>query len=336
MSTSAPAGWLVVGTGRHAEKFGLPGLAGARSATAAAVCGSDPGRAAAVAGRHGVPRSGADLGALLADPAISHVYVCSANAAHERHVAAAAGAGKHVLCEKPLAPGTAAAVRLAECCDRAGVVLGTGFHLRHNEIHGHAHRLIADGAIGTPVSLRVGYLHAIRQGDSTARLATSRSVATPSRGSMSGTGAHAIDLARWLLDDELTGVTARMSEMDGSAEHGPHRVIEIAATAGRGALVTIAVGRARYPANGITVIGTRGRITVSESIGNHGGGTIRLVSGTGESTVHVEPHDVYAAQFDAFVAATARGGPASASGADGVAAQRLADAVEQALTEGVS
>ncbi|KAA9160084.1 Gfo/Idh/MocA family oxidoreductase [Amycolatopsis acidicola] len=336
MSTPAPTGWLVVGTGRHADAFGLPGLAGARSATALAVCGSDPARASALAARHGVPGCGTALGALLADPEISHVYVCSANAGHEQHVAEAAAAGKHVLCEKPLAPETTGAVRLAEACRRAGVVLGTGFHLRHNEAHHRARALIRDGTIGVPVAIRVEYLHVLGRGDSTARLATSRAVTNPSRGSMNGTGSHAVDLVRWLLDDELGGVAARMSEKDTGAARGPHRVVEVTATSARGAMVTIAAGRARHPGNGITVLGTRGRITVSESIGNHGGGLLRLVSDTGERTVRVEPHDVYAAQFDAFVAATAGGGPASASGADGVAAQRVADAVDHAIREGVS
>jgi 1,5-anhydro-D-fructose reductase (1,5-anhydro-D-mannitol-forming) len=329
--TQARSRWVVVGAGRHADRFGLPGLAGSRTAVAAALCGSDEARAVLLADKHGVPRWSTSLEELLADPAITHVYVCSANARHERQAVLAAAAGKHVLCEKPLAPDVTAARRMADACRRHGVVLGTGFHLRHNAANERVRRLVADGAIGEPLWVRVDYLHALGEGDTAGRLTASRRVAAPSAGVMAGTGAHAIDLVRWLLGDEIASVAAAMAENDPLGRFGPQRVVHVTGSAAGGALLTVTAGRSRYPRNGVTVTGSRGHVTVTGSTGYHGGGVLRVVSDRGEQVTEVAPHDVYRNQFDAFTAATAAGGPASASGADGVAALSVADAVERSL-----
>jgi predicted dehydrogenase len=99
------------------------------------------------------------------------------------------------------------------------------------------------------------------------------------------------------------------------------------------------------------VTGSRGHVTVNGSTGYHGGGVVRIASGPSVSDhgasnhgasnhggsdriAEVAPHDVYRAQFEAFAAATAAGGQASASGDDGVAALGVADAVERSLAAG--
>jgi len=257
--------WLVVGAGRHADRFGLPGLAGSTSVEAAALCGSDEARVARIAARHGVPRWSTSLEKLLADPGITHVYVCSANAWHERQATLAAAAGKHVLCEKPLAPDVAAARRMVDACAKHGVVLGTGFHLRHNAANARARRLVAGGGIGDPLWVRVDYLHALGEDDTARRLSASRSVATPSAGTLAGTGAHAVDLARWLLGDEIASVAAAMAETDPLGAFGAQRVVHLTGASARGALVTVTAGRSRYPGNGITVTGSRGHVTITGS-----------------------------------------------------------------------
>ncbi|HEY3880191.1 MAG TPA: Gfo/Idh/MocA family oxidoreductase [Trebonia sp.] len=323
--------WLVVGAGRHADRFGLPALAESSSAEAAALCGSDEARVAGLAARHGVRRWSTSFAELLADPAITHVYVCSANARHERQVMRAAAAGKHVLCEKPLAADVTAARRMVDACASHGVVLGTGFHLRHNAANARARQFVADGGIGDPLWVRVDYLHALKEDDTARRLSASRLVGTPSAGAMAGTGAHAIDMARWLLGDEIAAVTAAMAETDPRGAFGPQRVVHVTGSAAGGAIVTVTAGRSRYPRNGVTVTGSRGHVTVTGSTGYHGGGVVRTVSDRGQQVVEVPSHDVYLDQFEAFAAATAGGGQASASGADGVAALGVADAVERSL-----
>ena len=72
---------------------------------------------------------------MLADPAVKAVYISSTNELHCAQVLSAAAAGKHVLCEKPLALTVADAVAMADACGRAGVVMATNHHLRNAATH---------------------------------------------------------------------------------------------------------------------------------------------------------------------------------------------------------
>lgn len=327
---SSRSRWLVVGTGRHVDTYGLPALVGVRDAEVWGVCGSDPERAAEIAARHGVSHHGTAIAEMIADPAVTHVYVASRNADHEAQVARAASHGKPVLCEKPLSTDAASARRIVEACADAGVALGTGFHLRHNAAHRRARTLIADGAIGEALRVEVAYSHAVTGADSPSRLAVSRLIDGPSRGIMAGTGAHATDLAGWLVDSTIVGVTAALSEVEGPTG-GPYRVVQISGRTCDDILVDIVAGRLRHPRNRVAVTGTAGTLTIERSIGNLGGGLIRIETETGDESINIAPHDVYAAQFEDFLEATRDARDPDASGADGLAALLLVEAVEQAL-----
>jgi 1,5-anhydro-D-fructose reductase (1,5-anhydro-D-mannitol-forming) len=328
---TAPAGWLIVGVGRHADQYGLPGLAQASTGSAVALCGSDPGRAAQLAGRHGVPHWGTSLPAALADPAVTHVYICSRNDDHQRQVTQAASAGKHVLCEKPLAATIGDAQRMVEHCRQAGVALGTGFHLRHNVANARVRELVTTGVIGDPLWIEVTYVHELGHGDSAARLAVSRSLTGPSKGAMAGTGAHAVDLVRWILDDDIDSLTASVAERDAPSPSGGQRIVHLAGLTARGTLVTVAAGRTRHPGNRIAVRGCRGTVTATGSIGNQGGGTVHVVTDVAGEVLTFPSRDVYRDQFDAFVSATTAGQAVSASGRDGVAAMAVVAAVDRSL-----
>jgi predicted dehydrogenase len=335
-ASTAEVGWLVVGAGRHADQYGLPALAASEWARAVGLCGSDASRTAELAARHRVPAWQTSLERALADPAVTHVYVCSRNTDHAWQIGLAVEAGKHVLSEKPLAATVTAARRAVDRCRREHLALGTGFHLRHNRANQRLRSLVADGAIGEPLWIDVTYLHELSFGDSTTRLAASRDLDTPSKGALAGTGAHAIDLVRWILGDEIAILSASIAELAPAGSCGPQRVVQVSATSARGTLVTLAAGRMRRPGNGIVVRGSRGMVAARDSIGNRGGGTVHLASDQIEETFETGPHDVYRDQFDAFVTASVTRGAVSASGDDGVAAMEIAAAVDEALRTGAA
>ena len=93
-----------------------------------AVYSRDQGRADAFAERHGARAAYGKLDDLLSDPRVDGVFVCSPNALHAAHVIQAAQAGKHVLCEKPMATTTADGARMVQVCRSAGVRLGVAFN----------------------------------------------------------------------------------------------------------------------------------------------------------------------------------------------------------------
>ncbi len=96
---------------------------------------------------------------MLADPNVDVVYVSTRNDMHKEQVLASAAAGKHVLCEKPLALSLVDAVEMRDACVRAGVVMGTNHHLRNAATFRSMQQLVKAGAIGTSLAARV--FHAV-------------------------------------------------------------------------------------------------------------------------------------------------------------------------------
>ena len=144
---AAPIGWGVLGaTSQVAQKAVLPAIVaipGARLVAVASERAADGG-----GGRFGAARAYRAYAALLDDPEVDAVYVPLPNSLHREWVERAAAAGKHVLCEKPLAPTPADAEAMAAACAAAGVTLleayMTPFHPRAMAIE----TLVASGRLG--------------------------------------------------------------------------------------------------------------------------------------------------------------------------------------------
>src|SRR3954463_823343 len=144
MTSPVRAGILGTGwaAGRHAEALRrLPGV------ELAAGAGRAPAGAAAFAERHGVASVRPSAAALLEDPSIDAVHVCTVNAVHAAQARDALAAGKHVLCEKPLgvtAAETSELASLAEAArDTRGLVSAVCFNYRHYPVIEHLRRALA-------------------------------------------------------------------------------------------------------------------------------------------------------------------------------------------------
>lgn len=127
-------------------------LAGARTSDRveiAAVASRDLDRAEAYAREHGIERAYGSYDELLADPDIEAVYVSLPNSMHVEWSIRALEAGKHVLCEKPLARRAEDAERAFDVAEREGRLLMEAFMYRHNPQTRKAAELVAGGAIGT-------------------------------------------------------------------------------------------------------------------------------------------------------------------------------------------
>jgi len=138
--------WLVAGVGDIATKRVIPAILNEPRSRLAGVVTSKPEKAAA----YGVPGY-ATLEEGLADPAVTAVYLATPVALHAPGVYAAVKAGKHVLCEKPVALNYPQAVAMANAADHHGVVCGVAYYRRLYPKVVEAKRLIEAGAIGRPV-----------------------------------------------------------------------------------------------------------------------------------------------------------------------------------------
>ena len=141
-------------------------------------CG--PGRR--YAAKDTIAKSTTDLNALVEDKNIDAVYISTTNELHRDQVFAAAAAGKHVLCEKPLALSLADARAMVADCRKRGVVMGTNHHLRNAATHRAMRDAIKAGRIGRPLFARV--FHAVYLPAAPARLAH-RKARTPAAASFS-------------------------------------------------------------------------------------------------------------------------------------------------------
>ncbi len=164
------------------------------------VADSEAQKAAAARRALGFRRSTGDWRALIADPAIDVVDVCTPNHLHREMVLAAVAAGKHVYCEKPLALVAQEAAEMAEAADRAGVTHLVGFNFPCNPILQAARQMIAAGELGDLIGFRGRYLE-----DYLADPALpfgwrcERRLAGP--GALADLGSHLINLGHVLIGD---------------------------------------------------------------------------------------------------------------------------------------
>ena len=147
--------WALIGASSIAGQYMINALRAQPGGFVQWVISGTARRASAFAASHGVPRFGTDLAAALADAAVDAVYVSSTNDQHFAQAMAAITAGKHVLCEKPLAMSVADATKMVNAADRAGVVFATNHHLRCSGSHQTIRDLIKLGRIGRVLSLRI-------------------------------------------------------------------------------------------------------------------------------------------------------------------------------------
>ncbi|MPY87106.1 MAG: gfo/Idh/MocA family oxidoreductase [Luteitalea sp.] len=146
LADSAPFRWGIVGTARIVRRLVEPLRAPGH--TLVAVASRDKARADSFARQWDIPRAYGDYAELLAAPDIDAVYIPLPNTLHAEWTIKAAAAGKHVLCEKPLALNVDDVDAMAEAAARAGVVLAEAFMYRHHPVTLAARQLIVDGAVG--------------------------------------------------------------------------------------------------------------------------------------------------------------------------------------------
>ena len=124
----------------------------------AGVLGSSPGRGADRAAALGVGRSYGSLDELLDDPAVQVVHVTSPNHAHYPQVGQILAAGRHVICEKPLALTSAQSAEMVELAQTSGKIAAVCYNTRFYPLNQQAHRMVADGDLGE-IRLITGHYH---------------------------------------------------------------------------------------------------------------------------------------------------------------------------------
>ncbi|MEU9351172.1 Gfo/Idh/MocA family oxidoreductase [Streptomyces griseoloalbus] len=176
----------------------------------AVICGRDADAVRAAADRHGWAETETDWRALVERDDIDLVDICTPGDSHAEIALAALAAGKHVLCEKPLAntvEEAEAMTRAAQQAQERGLLAMVGFNYRRVPATALARRMVAEGRIGTLRHVRVAYLQDWLVDPAfplTWRLRREQA----GSGSLGDLGAHIVDLAQYLAGERLAGVSA--------------------------------------------------------------------------------------------------------------------------------
>jgi predicted dehydrogenase len=198
--------WGVLSTASIGRVKVIPAIQRAPRCEVVAIASRDGAAAAAVASELGIPKAHASYEALLADPEVEAVYIPLPNHLHAEWSIAAAEAGKHVLCEKPLALTVADAERMIEVADRNGVRLMEAFMYRLHPSWVAVRELVAAGRIGrlTAVQSWFSYFN-----DDPRNI---RNILEVGGGALWDIGCYSVNLSRMLFGDEpdrVEGVIVR-------------------------------------------------------------------------------------------------------------------------------
>jgi predicted dehydrogenase len=147
--------WGLIGCGDIAAKRVAPALRDSADSALMAVARARADRAAEFAQRHGASRWYADWREVLRDRDIDAVYLATPVRLHAEQAVAAAEAGKHVLCEKPMALDVAGCERMISAARHHHVRLGVAYYRHHYPVVGRLRELIASDEIGRPVLAQV-------------------------------------------------------------------------------------------------------------------------------------------------------------------------------------
>jgi len=323
-------GWGLVGAGRHAGNRVAPAIAAASNARLVCVVGREPGRTTDFAARFGA-RAHPSLADLLADPAVQAVYLVTPNDLHAPQAIEAAAAGRHVLCEKPMALSPAECRAMIEACRAAGVKLGIGFHLRQHEAHLRLRQLLAADAIGPPRFARAQWNHP-RQ---TAREGWWAAPQRAGAGILYGTGVHAIDLLRFVLQREVEAVAAWTDAHPDQPLDG--RVLALLRFAGGLEAIMVAARAIGQPDNDLVVHGPAGRLATHDTVWEDLGGSLELVTATGTERWKFADQApalrLYVDQIERFGQSIQGQAEPSATGEDGLAAALITEAIQRSSAE---
>jgi 1,5-anhydro-D-fructose reductase (1,5-anhydro-D-mannitol-forming) len=321
-------GWGIIGTGGFAGSATAPAIKalGAQGSLVAAVS-RDRGRADAFAAQHGARRAYTDYADLLRDRDVDIVYISTPNAQHAEQALAAARAGKHVLCEKPLALSVSDARRMVDAFEAAGLKLGTHFQTRHHTAFVETKRLLDQRAIGDVILVQIEVssgANPFRSWRADPQLA--------GLGSINNIAVHPFDLLRYLLGSEVREVTA-VTDV-GSATELEHMVLALL----RFQNGTLAYVNANQKVPNfqpdIDIYGTAGRIVGIDCTRPFRLGELRVLTASSEQVAKYSSNDAVARSIAAFNDAVAHNREPNASGLDGLRSVQLTDAVIRSAREG--
>ncbi|MDO5399672.1 MAG: Gfo/Idh/MocA family oxidoreductase [Eubacteriales bacterium] len=279
----------IIGCGKIAQVRHIPEYTAHPEAKLAGYFDLNQARARELADRFG-GRAYASWQEMLEDPAIDAVSVCVANNAHAEISIAALKAGKHVLCEKPMATTLADCEAMVEAARESGKFLMIGQNQRLTRAHQKARQLIAEGALGSIISFRTTFGHggpetwSVDPGKNTWFFDKNKAA----MGAMADLGIHKTDLIQYLIGQKVVQTTAKVTTLDKRGADGQLIAVDDNAICiyqmSGGAIGTMTASWTFYGAedNSTVIYGTKGILRIYDDPAY----SMKLITADGEKVLY--------------------------------------------------
>ncbi|MBV9814110.1 MAG: Gfo/Idh/MocA family oxidoreductase [Acetobacteraceae bacterium] len=251
--------WGLLGASRVARRWLLPGLQAATDQQVHAVAARDPARARDFAAELAIPLAHDNYDALLRDPDIDIVYVGLLTASHAVWTERALDAGKHVLCEKPMAVSAGEVLRMRAAAERNRRLLLEGFAYRFHPQIARMAQAVRDGEIGPLVALDSRFTMRMPDGDGT------RWDASLGGGALFDVGCYCVHVMRIATGREPLRVSARAD-----IRRGVDATLAGVLDFGDGVLATMACSYVGAPFQSLTLVGRDAVLRLARPFGSKG------------------------------------------------------------------
>ncbi|ASY70911.1 1,5-anhydro-D-fructose reductase [Sinorhizobium fredii USDA 205] len=323
--------WGLIGASTIAREWVI-GAIRAAGGEVVSVMSSSEERGQAYAAENGIAKAVTSLDDLVGDAEVDAVYISTTNELHHAQALAAIHAGKHVLCEKPLAMNLNDGCEMVLKACEAGVVLGTNHHLRNAATHCAMREAIAAGRIGRPIAARV--FHAVYLPPHLQGWRLERPDA--GGGVILDITVHDADTLRFILDDDPIEAVA-ISHSAGMGKEGLEDGVMGVLRFRSGVIAQFHDAfTTKYAETGLEVHGTDGSLIGRNVMSQRPVGTVTLRNEEGEVELPLDHRNLYETGVSAFHAAIEGNGRPSATGEDGVWSLATGLAVVKAAATGVA
>jgi predicted dehydrogenase len=311
----------ILGAARIAPDALIKAAQNVPEAEVVAVAARDPQRAQEFATANGLPRVIATYDDLVSDPELDVIYNPLPNSLHCEWTIAALRAGKHVLCEKPLASNAVEAERMAKAADESGKILGEAFHYRYHPLADRIRALMTDGTLGRLVHVEGQFSVPIPE--------------TNIRFDWSLAGGATMDLGCYPLHmiRYFSGPTPRV--VSAKAETGPKNIdiamdVDLELAGGVTAKMSCAMKKDSVINATFMARGDRGELRVINPIAPQRGHQLTVKTGAGEKSETVPGDTTFTHQLRAFIKAVRGEAKFPTDGTEGIINMRVIDDVYRA------
>ncbi len=314
--------WGVIGLGGIVVQQIAPAIVNSAHSKLVGCVGSTPDKTRAFAQQFAVPNCYASIEELAAADEVDAIFIATPNADHHRMVLEAARAGKHILCEKPLALTIEHGREMVEACRAAGVILRTAFQIRLEEILVRVREIVRSGVLGDLRAVLFERIAPLRQHGAWRN--------DPCQGGvLFDVAVHLFDQVEWLTDSKVCELSA-YSQPDRRLGVADETIAILGMLGAECHVVVRASREIAFAGNDLRIQGRKGMLTTSALrwADEH---VLRVQTAAGETVERFAPSPLYAHEIAAFAREVRGAAGTLASGEDGVRAIQLTSAVLQSI-----